>query len=130
MGDIRDVFARYLGDDGLATVPKPRVPWRQAIALIRGAGGVAGLAHPPFNLRELTLSEYADAGLGSIEVAGPGIDRKCGLRWRAWALAMGLAPIAGTDFHAPDRLGRWIGSVSTPAEDLLRLQDPRLRRIS
>jgi len=118
----RDAFARYLGDDGPAQVPKPRVPWREAIALIRRAGGVAGLAHPPFDLRQCTLIEMAEAGLGAIEVAGPGIDRKCGLRWRGWADESKLAPIAGTDFHAPDRPGRWVGAVVTPAEDLERLR--------
>jgi len=118
----RDAFARYLGNDGPAQVPKPRVAWREAITLIRSAGGVAGLAHPPFDLRQCTLIEMAEAGLGAIEVAGPGIDRKCGLRWRAWADELKLAPIAGTDFHAPDRPGRWVGAVVTPAEDLERLR--------
>lgn len=118
----RDAFARYLGNDGPAQVPKPRVPWREAITLIRRAGGVAGLAHPPFDLRQCTLIEMAKAGLRAIEVAGPGVDRKCGLRWRGWADELKLAPIAGTDFHAPDRPGRWVGAVVTPAEDLERLR--------
>jgi predicted metal-dependent phosphoesterase TrpH len=122
VADARAAFSRYLGDGGPATVPKPRVPWIEAIALIRNSGGVAGLAHPPFDLRQSTLAELADAGLGSIEVAGPGVDRKVGLRWRGWADSLGLAPIAGTDFHAPDRPGRWVGAIVTPAEDLDRLR--------
>lgn len=122
---VRDAFARYLGDGGPGHVPKPRLDWRQAIALIRGAGGVAGLAHPPFDLRQSTLAEFAEGGLGAIEVAGPGIDRKCGLRWRGWADAMGLAPIAGSDFHAPDRPGRWVGAIATPAIDLEQLRRRR-----
>jgi predicted metal-dependent phosphoesterase TrpH len=121
----RDAFARFLGNDGPAQVPKPRVPWRDAIALIRKAGGVAGLAHPPFDLRQCTLIELTEAGLGSIEVAGPGVDRKCGIRWRGWADTLGLAPIAGTDFHAPDRPGRWVGAVVTSADDLERLRNKR-----
>ncbi len=118
----RDAFARYLADDGPAHVPKPRLPWLVAIGLIRGAGGVAGLAHPPRDLREATLREYADAGLGSIEVDGPGIGTALGLRFRRWACLFGLIPIAGTDFHAPDRPGAWVGSITTPAADLDRLR--------
>ena len=125
----RDAFARYLGDGGPAEVPKPRLSWTEAIALIRGAGGVAGLAHPPYNLREATLRLLADAGLGSIEVAGPTINPRCGKRWRAWAALMGLVPIAGSDFHAPDRPGRWLGSVTTPGEDLERLRASRARAV-
>ena len=43
----REAFARYLGDGGPAEVPKPRLAWAEAIALIRGAGGVAGLRTRP-----------------------------------------------------------------------------------
>jgi 3',5'-nucleoside bisphosphate phosphatase len=118
----REAFARYLGDGGPADSDKPRVPWREAIALIRDAGGVAGLAHPPYDLRSSTLGELADAGLGAIEVGGPGIDARVGLRWRGWADEMGLAPIAGTDFHAADRPGRWVGAITTTEADLDRLR--------
>jgi 3',5'-nucleoside bisphosphate phosphatase len=118
----REVFARYLGDDGPAHVEKPRVPWREAIALIQGAGGVAGLAHPPYDIRLSTLRELAEAGLGAIEVRGHGIDARVGLRWRAWADELGLAPIAGTDFHAADRPGRWVGAITTSWADLSRLR--------
>jgi predicted metal-dependent phosphoesterase TrpH len=121
--DHREAFALYLGDGGPAEVAKPRLPWVEAIALIRGAGGVAGLAHPPYDLRESTLREYADAGLGAIEVDGPGITTQCGRRWREWADRLGLAPIAGSDFHAADRPGRWLGSTTTPGADLDRLRE-------
>jgi predicted metal-dependent phosphoesterase TrpH len=119
----REAFARYLGDGGPAEVPKPRLRWDEAIALIVGAGGVAGLAHPPFRLSESTLRRLAREGLGAIEVSGPGISRRHGLRWRAWADRIGLVPIAGSDFHAHDRPGRWVGAVSTPDEDFERLRD-------
>ena len=118
----RETFARFLGDDGPAQVPKLRLPWHEAIALIRGAGGVAGLAHPPYDLRSSTIQAMAEAGLGSIEVGGPGFGSRIGLRWRAWADELGLIPIAGTDFHSADRPGRWIGATTTPADNLERLR--------
>ncbi len=121
----REAFVRYLGDDGPAHVAKPRLAWTHAINLIRAAGGVAGLAHPPYDLRSNTLRELVDGGLGSIEVDGPGIDARLGRRWRTWADEMGLAPIAGTDFHTPDRPGRWVGAVTTPEADLERLRSKR-----
>jgi predicted metal-dependent phosphoesterase TrpH len=118
----REAFARYLGDGGPAEVAKPRLPWAEAIGLIRGAGGVAGLAHPPYDLRETALRTLADGGLAAVEVAGPGVAARRGERLRAWADRLGLVPIAGSDFHAPDRPGRWIGSTTTPAADLERLR--------
>src|SRR5436305_1097034 len=83
-------------------------PWAEAIALIRGAGGVAALAHPPHNLRLDDLGRLVDGGLGAIEVAGPGIQGGRGRRWRDWASTLALTPVAGSDFHAADRPGRWL----------------------
>lgn len=119
---IREAFARYLGDDGPAHVPKPRLAAADAIALVRRAGGVAGLAHPPYDLRERALRTLVEHGLGAIEVAGPGIDTARGRRWRDWAGLLDLVPIAGSDFHAADRPGRWLGSITTPGADLERLR--------
>jgi predicted metal-dependent phosphoesterase TrpH len=121
----REAFSLYLGDRGPASVAKPRVPWREAIALIRGAGGVAGLAHPPYDLHQSTLREFAEAGLGAIEVGGPGTDARLSARWRGWADGLGLAAISGSDFHSPDRPGRWVGSVTTSEADLDLLRSLR-----
>ncbi|WP_406693615.1 PHP domain-containing protein [Singulisphaera sp. Ch08] len=118
----REAFARYLGDDGPAHVPKPRLAAAVAIALVQAAGGVAGLAHPPYDLRELALRNLVEAGLGSMEVEGHGIDARRGQRLRDWADRYQLVPIAGSDFHAADRPGRWIGSITTPGADLERLR--------
>jgi predicted metal-dependent phosphoesterase TrpH len=118
----REAFERYLGDGGPAEVPKPRLPWTEAIALIRGAGGVAGLAHPPYDLRETALRTLVEGGLAALEVAGPGVNSRRGGRLRAWADRLDLVPIAGSDFHAPDRPGRWVGSTTTAGPDLERLR--------
>ncbi len=124
---VRDAFARILGDNGPAQVPKPRLDWREAVALTNAAGGVAALAHPPFNLRQATLQTLAEGGLGAIEVAGPGINRNLGRRWRGWAEAMDLIPVAGSDFHAADRPGRRVGAVATPDDDFERLRARSIR---
>jgi 3',5'-nucleoside bisphosphate phosphatase len=118
----REAFTRYLGDDGPATVPKLRLDWNEAISQTAAAGGVCALAHPPYNLREATLRTLADGGLTGIEVDGPGTTTRLGRRWRGWADAMGLIPIAGSDFHAPGAGPRWVGAVTTPVEDLERLR--------
>lgn len=119
----RDVFARYLGDGGPADVPKPRLAWHDAIALIRGAGGVAGLAHPRYDLRERTLAAFAEAGLGAVEVAGPATNPRLGRRWRDWAANLGLVPIGGSDFHVHDRPGRWVGAITTPQAEFEALRN-------
>jgi predicted metal-dependent phosphoesterase TrpH len=121
----REAFRRFLGEGCPALVPKPRLDVIEAIGLVRGAGGVPGLAHPPFNLRAATLEGLAAAGLGAIEVDGPGISSRLGRRFRDWASRFDLVPIAGSDFHAPDRPGRWVGAINMPATDLERLRQAR-----
>ena len=44
--DLSDAFARYIGGGKPAYVPRPLVDPRDAIALVRAAGGVTVLAHP------------------------------------------------------------------------------------
>jgi hypothetical protein len=122
VADHHEAFARYLGDRGPARVAKPRVPRDEAIALIGGAGGVAVLAHPPYDLKEATLRELQRAGLRGLEVDWPGLAPNKSRRWREAADRLGLIPTAGSDFHAPDRHGRWLGAVATPLPDLEQLR--------
>lgn len=122
VGDRKEAFALYLGDDGPGQVPKPRLAVSEAIALIRRSGGVAALAHPPYDLREATLGSFVSAGMGAIEVEGPGVARTRRDRLRGWAERFGLVPVAGSDFHANDRPGRWLGSITAPADVLERLR--------
>ena len=125
---LRDVFLHYLGDGRPACVDKTRLEAGRAIALIRGAGGVAALAHPPVDLRESTLRALVGLGLQAIEVDGPGFSRSSSRRIQAQADRLDLIGLAGTDFHASDRPGRWVGAITTPRSQLERLREARETR--
>ena len=125
VGGVRDAFDRFLADGRPACAAKPMLDADEAIGLIRRAGGVASWAHPPYNLRLESLRTLADAGLQAIETAGPGIQNRVGRRFRDWAATLDLVPTAGSDFHAPDRPGRWVGAITTPDADLDRLRARR-----
>ena len=122
VADRRAAFALYLGDGRAGDVPKPRVPIAEAISLIREAGGVAALAHPPYDLREQGLESLVAMGLAAIEVDGPGIAKSRRPRMAESARRLDLVPVGGSDFHANDRPGRWVGSTTTPRESLERLR--------
>ncbi len=125
VASVNEAFARFLGNGRSACVPSPRLDVFTAIGLIRRAGGVAGLAHPPYNLRLACLQKLTDAGLRAIETAGPGISNRLGRRFRDWAHALDLAPTAGSDFHAPDRPGCWVGAITASLDELERLRQAR-----
>lgn len=118
----REAFGRYLGPGCPGDVPKLRLGWQEAIDLVRAAGGLTAWAHPPYDLREATLRRLAEGGLGGVEVDTPGATFAIRRRRRDWAEALGLVAVSGSDFHAPDRPGRWVGSIVTPAADLERLR--------
>ena len=70
--DKNEVFDKWLGNGKPAYVDRARLTAENAVALIRGAGGVAVLAHP-YSLRigkealAALLGELAAAGLAGVE---------------------------------------------------------------
>lgn len=118
----KEVFELYLSDHALAHVPKPRIIVDTAINMLLEAGGTAALAHPPRNLRQTTLARLVEMGLNALEVNGPGISRSHQVRFESWATHFNLVPIAGSDFHAPDRPGAYVGSITTTSKSLERLR--------
>jgi predicted metal-dependent phosphoesterase TrpH len=118
----REAFERYLGDDGPAYLPSPRLCWTEALACIASAGGVSALAHPPRNTTDALLEELKGGGLAAIEVSWPGQAANRVRQARKRADRLGLIPLAGSDFHAPDDSRRSIGCRKTTPEDLERLR--------
>ena len=119
---LRKAFVKFLADGRPACVEKPRLDVFRAIEIIGRAGGVAALRHPPHDFGESAIRGLADGGLRAIEVDGPGCSRGLGRRLREIAGRLGLIGTAGSDFHAPDRPGRWVGTVTTDRDTLERLR--------
>jgi predicted metal-dependent phosphoesterase TrpH len=100
---VDEAFDRYLGTDRPAYVPRPDVTVARAIAVIRGAGGLAILAHPGLQNRDDVLTELIAAGLDGIEVYHPKHNYGMAKRYRRLASQRGLLATGGSDFHGvPD----------------------------
>lgn len=117
-----EVFARYLGDESPLDASKPGLPRDRAIALARDAGGATALAHPPPDLGARQLDDWKSAGLDAVETESPGASKPRRARLRDLAARLGLIPVGGTDFHAPDGPGRWIGAIRAPGDAVERLR--------
>lgn len=123
--DIDQAFDRYLGRGAPAYVDKYRIPCRQVVALIRGAGGVAVLAHPylvagggePESLAAL-LKALCAMGLGGIEAYYPQHPPEAVALYLEMARRFGLLVTGGTDYHgdlSPDiQMGRGAGDMHIP----------------
>lgn len=110
----QQVFAQYLGETSPAFVPRRRLSVESAFRLVREAGGVTALAHPPRRLGYRELLALKEMGLIALEVDAPRLPNNRARRLKDLARALELLPVAGSDFHAPDRPGGFVGRLSTP----------------
>ena len=124
---VKEAFDLWLGEGKPAYVGRFRLEARDAIALVRGAGGTATIAHPGLSRIERgDLARLRDWGLAGVEVSHPEQNPSVREKYRALAAELGLVPTAGSDFHgdvvAP---GRRFGDCSMTPEELAALEARR-----
>ncbi len=110
---VGEAFERFLGSGRPAAVERPGPGAAATIAAIRGAGGVASLAHPVFGQeadwaeRLATLPGLLDrlvqSGLAAVECRYPDATPAIAEQLAAWAGERGLIRTGGSDYHGPDR---------------------------
>ncbi|MDW8262103.1 MAG: PHP domain-containing protein [Phycisphaerales bacterium] len=132
VSSVRQAFDRYLGEGRPAYVEKDRLSSREAIDLIRQAGGVAVLAHPVqlrrenFAQVETIVKQLMDEGLGGLEVLHSDHDELTVRELQRIAERFGLLKTGGSDFHGSNkpeiRLGVANGRV-VPREWFEALRD-------
>jgi predicted metal-dependent phosphoesterase TrpH len=120
VGSVREAFSRWLADGRPAELPKVRLPLAEAIALVRGAGGITSIAHPPANLTLPQLAKWREMGLQAIEAEYPTHRPVRARELRGWAAAMDVAVTGGSDCHGPD--GTAIGARGVTADELAVLR--------
>jgi predicted metal-dependent phosphoesterase TrpH len=126
----REVFDRWLHDGGPAYVPKYAVDPVRAVELIRGAGGVAVVAHPGLygrddaGLADDVIEQMAAAGMAGIEADHPDHDEDDRRRYGELARALGLVVTSGSDFHG-ERKALQLGQATTSRERLEALRAQR-----
>jgi predicted metal-dependent phosphoesterase TrpH len=131
VADIEEAFDRYLGKGAPAYVDKFRLYPKDALTMIRGAGGIAVLAHPftldldPEALESLLL-DLAGGGLEGIEVYYSEHTPEMTSLYLALAERLGLLPTGGSDFHGENKqeiaLGRGLGDLIVPYDLLAGLK--------
>jgi predicted metal-dependent phosphoesterase TrpH len=121
--DFRDAFARYLGGNGAAFVPKDKLSLEDAIAIAHEAGGLAIWAHPGDAGRRERLEPLIDAGLDGVEIRHPSHSREDIKRLEALCSFFDLIPSGGSDWHGSEEGPRQLGSMKVPADWLARQDD-------
>src|SRR3954470_4399155 len=122
----KDAFDRFISDGGPAYVPKHALAPLDALALIRGAGGVCVLAHPAMwkgngSVPDALIDEMAAGGMGGLEVDHPDHDPVQRAHYRALAERLDLVPTGASDCHGA-RYDYRLGAETTPLELVDELQ--------
>lgn len=110
-----EAFRRYIGSHGPAWVPKPVPTPREAIELVRRAGGVTAIAHPATVGHDGLIPELARHGLVGVECIHPKHDPASEQRYRDIAQRLGLVITGGSDCHGRRPGGSMIGYGDVPA---------------
>jgi predicted metal-dependent phosphoesterase TrpH len=126
VADVASAFSpEWIGTGGRAYVAKDAVGPEEAVALIRGAGGVAVLAHPSLHagagaVPEPVIRAMAAAGLAGLEVDHPDQEPAERARLRALAGELGLETTGASDCHGA-LYGYRLGVERTPDATVERL---------
>ena len=102
----QEAFDRFLGDNAPAFVMAPWPELTAAVDIIRGAGGVAVLAHPgrySFKkdwMLDGLVEEFVKAGGRAVEVVSGSQPAEFTPRCLDWARKYDLAVSVGSDFHS------------------------------
>ena len=127
MHSLRDVFDRLIGNGCPAYVPREKLLPKDAIAMIKAAGGLAVLAHPTLyrlsydDLKPL-VKNLAAEGLDGIEAVYPLYSKVETAQMISLARLNNLLLTGGSDFHGsnkPDiRLGFGLNNIQVKEEIL------------
>lgn len=132
--EMKVAFDRYIGDDGICYVPRPKVTPMDAVDMIVEAGGIPILAHPVLYHMEKTklrkmITEMKAHGLIGLEAIYsenlPGDEQT----YKMLAREEGLLISGGSDFHGTNKpqikLGTGRGSLYIPYEVWEKLKEKK-----
>lgn len=118
-----EAFHRYVNRVAGAVTPKVLLPVEEAIRLVRGAGGVSSLAHPPADLADEHFAQLRAFGLNAVEAVYPWGRKSSEKRLREVAARFGFVVSGGSDCHGPEPAHRRVGAHAIGPDELAALRE-------
>ncbi|MFA5626860.1 MAG: PHP domain-containing protein [Thiohalomonadaceae bacterium] len=120
---VRDIFKHYIKPNKPGYVPGQWAALEEAVGWIRGAGGVAVMAHParyPLTTSKLRrlLVEFMEYGGEAMEVVSGSHGPDDVQAMARHARGLGLLASAGSDFHGPEHAWLELGQLAALPEGL------------
>ena len=119
--DVGEAFRRWIGSGRPAYVRRHLLNLREAIDLIREAGGVPVMAHPGLTRRDELIEYLVRLGIRGLEVYYPRHDFADVSRYRKLCAKFDLFATGGSDFHGVSKDETLPGGSSTPVEEFAKL---------
>ena len=116
VADVDAAFRTLLCAGAPGYAPSHHITPREAIAVVRDAGGIPVLAHPGRLKDDRIIDELAEEGLAGLEVFYPTHSTAQVAHYRAAAARLGLVMTAGADFHDERWNPRGVGMVVDDAD--------------
>jgi len=112
--NMQEAFSKYLGQGGLAYVPKEGLTPHMAVQLLKENSAFSSLAHPKFISKDENeilqlIQELKELGLNAIEANYAGFKSYEIRKYRSWAKRFNLFITGGSDFHGSNRKNVEIG---------------------
>jgi hypothetical protein len=120
-----EAFRKYIGDKSPAYVLGFNLSPLEAINLIKGAGGVAVLAHPYIMHNDELIEEFSSYGLQGIEVYYPEHSQSMVNFYLDLAKRLNLLVTGGSDFHGSVKPEIKLGAIKIPIELVEKLRQSR-----
>ncbi len=114
VNSIWEAFKKYLSPGSPAYVNRSRFSVREAICLIRDAGGYAVLAHPHFISDKEWIKQFVSFGLNGLEVVYPRFSPEKISFYTKMADEYGLFKTGGSDAHGSYKDFTGVGQVVAP----------------
>lgn len=126
---LKEAFIRYLSDEALGVIKNFYHSLHEVVAMVRGAGGVAVIAHPGRLYSEGQLKKFVEAGIDGIEITHPSHSFEIQKNLEQFAKKYDLLTTGGSDFHGKTKkYYRHFGTLGITEKDVKKIEGLALHR--
>ncbi len=125
VSSVPEAFRKYIGDKSPAYVLGFSLSVKDAIKMIKDAGGVAVLAHPFLLRNDELIAEFSGYGLDGIEIYYPEHSQSMVNFYLGLAKKLNLLVTGGSDFHGSAKPDIKLGMMKVPFELVEKLRQAK-----